>query len=225
MRKKMGKKGFTIPMAMILLFLLFAFAMGVLMFASYNYNNAYKRHEKMQTYLYAKNLLDECEYAIMDGRLNPLLVELVDSVGQREGKVYAKKYNMKLGLADTDHLVNEFNQDQVDMELNITYKPNASGKGLPPEKADYLAVGDQMEIEFRISKIGVVRKEPMEYRINSEFYCYYDDRLNEDGTLKANYDKWPDDDPLSPGMSKTSDEQKWNMKWKPFQYTGNIYTR
>ena len=212
MKKKQLNQGYTIPTAIMLMLLLFAFAVGLLMFAAYNYNNAYKRQEKMQTYLYARNLADECEYAIMNGELNKLLIGVVQDVntklaGSADENLYGQEYHFTVE-APADLLKNSYNSEKVNLELDITYKPNDAGRKLPGEEEEYLSVGDGMEIEFRIRKEDDRLDDAMEYRILSEFYCSHDFNRNSDGSLKPDGDR----------------EHYTNMKWQPFQYTGKIYT-
>lgn len=213
LKEKKLNQGYTIPTAIMLMLLLFSFAVGILMFAAYGYNNAYKRQEKMQTYLYAKNLVDECEYAIMDGKLNNLLSSVVNDVnsnltGSENENKYGQEYHFKLELLPDDLLENSFNSEKVRLEMSIVYRPNATGKQLPDNTNEYLSVGDRVDIEFRIGKEDDRLERVMEYRVLSEFYCAYDFNKNADGTLKNVADR----------------EVDTNMKWQPFQYTGKIYT-
>lgn len=206
--------GYTMPTAILIMLLLFAFGLGLLMFAAYNYNNAYKRYEKMQTYLYAKNLLDECEYFIMEGNMNEYLASVIDDVDSKLGDdLYGQKYSFKLELLDVDSdsglLENPYNNDEINVEMFVSYKPVKSNSSLPANPYQYVSVGDWMDIEFRIKNTKGNNGEEMEYRFLSEFYCSHDFSKNSDGTIK-------------PSVDLTSYD---NMKWRPFQYTGNIYTK
>ncbi len=217
-RKYKKNSGYTIPTVILLMLLLFAFAIGLLMFASYNYNNAYKRHEKMQTYLYAKNLLDECEYFIMEGEMNEYLAGVMKDVNHKllsesgeNANLYGEKYSFKLELSDRDLLINPYTNDEVDIEMYITYKPILSNIKLPEKENQYVSVGDWMDIEFRIRKIKGNSRDEMEYQFLSEFYCSYDASRNSDGTII--------NDPAIVLDSYS------NLKWKPFQHTGKIYSK
>lgn len=216
--QRKNNSGYTVPTAILMTLLLFAFAVGLLMFAAYNYNNAYKRHEKMQTYLYAKNLLDECEYSIMEGAMNEYLAKSVSDVNDylisrnSNGRnLYGKEYSFKLELEESDMLINSYNDDKIDIEMYVNYKPVKSNVVLPVDSYNYVSVGDWIDIEIRIKKIRGNNGEEMEYQYLSEFYCTYDDTMNSDGTIKSSV---TDNDLRA--YSK--------MKWKPFQHTGKIYT-
>lgn len=206
--------GYTVPTAILLMLLLFAFAVGLLMFAAYNYNNASKRHEKMQTYLYAKNLLDECEYSIMSGEMNEYLVNVIDDVkrslpGDTNENLYGQEYSFMLELEESDILINSYNDDKIAIEMYITYKPVKSKIKLPSRGYDYVSVGDRMDMDIRIKRIKGNSGEEMEYQFLSEFYCSHNDTQNADGTIKP-----------------TADLDSYsNLKWKPFQHTGKIYTK
>lgn len=197
--------------------MLFMFAVGLLMFAAYNYGNAFKRREKMQTYLYARNLLDECEYSIMEGGMNPFLIGVIKDVKNQnaatpEGNLYSQEYSFQLSMEESEMLVNSFNDEKVGIEMIVTYKPGDNKKKLPDDLTDSLTVGDRMNIEYRIKKTSGLGENEMEYRVLSEYYCSRDSNREQDGS-------WID--PSDPDWRTDGT----NMKWQPFQYTGNIYTK
>jgi len=215
-RKK--NSGYTVPTAILLMLLLFAFAVGLLMFAAYNYNNAFQRHEKMQTYLYAKHLMDECEYFIMEGALNEQLANVINDVNadliskSSAGQdLYGQEYKFKLELEESHTLINSYNDDKIDIDMFIVYKPVKGNVALPAQDHKYVSVGDWIDMEIRIKKIRGNNGEEMEYQFLSEFYCSYDDTLNADGTFKS-------------GLTDADLEAYSKMKWMPFQHTGKIYT-
>jgi len=172
----------------------------------------------MQTYLYAKNMMDECEYSIMQGELNEYLSVIVDDVNRKlrlqdssSKNLYGKEYSFKVELEESEMLINPFNNDKIDIDLYVTYKPVKSNVKLPGEPYDYVSVGDWMDLEIRIKKIRGNDEGEMEYQYLSEFYCTYDNTRESDGTIKS-------------GLAPAELISYRKMRWTPFQHTGKIYT-
>lgn len=207
-----NKEGYTIPMAMALMLLLFALAGSLLLIAAYRYQSTFIQRQQNQLYLYADELVNESAETIEAGELNQGIAQILKnilSVDTAKLSAYAKEYNFKYNMGKDIHgnpkyLDNTFvanENGKIYLEMLVTYEPQNVGKTLPPKSEDYIKIGDNMNIEYRI------KQGDMEYRINAKFYCSKDSNKNPDGsTIPA------------PQMYV-------NMKWSLVNYTGKLYTK
>jgi hypothetical protein len=206
-----NNNGYTIPMALVLMLLLLAFASSLLLVAFYNYRNSFVRHQYDQTYVYAKGIVEENTRKIVAGEFNDVIDRVIQDVndkGTTDNKYadkYAKEYNFTLNLNDGQYIENSFNGEKIELEMKCTYYPQSPDTYLT---SDYLSIGDRMKIVYIVKKTSKKDGLEIEYNINADYYCSKDSNRNPDGTPVAS----------------SAMESVTNMKWTLDKYTGNIYT-
>ncbi len=213
--KVKNNKGYTIPTALAIMFLLMAFAVGIMLVSYYNYMNSFVRHQQNQTYVYAKTIVEECTNAIIQGDLNKSLSDAVVDIHSETaaGNQFAKEYNFTLNLGtnaitgEKNFITNEFNNENIDIILKVKYIPQRSGIVVPAAK-DVLQIGDRMKIEYTVVKTDHRDGQEIRNTFIGDYFCSRDKNINEDGTMTT---------PQLPEFE--------NIEWQLVRYTGNIYAR
>lgn len=204
-----NKNGHTMIMALAFMILLFALAGSILMIASYRYQKTYVRIARNQLYLYSTELVEIHSESIKKGTYNKELAETVKEVvdaGTISLSDYAKQYTFRYNMG-TDPatlgpriITNEFSGKTLDLRMEIEYKPQNPGAVIPAKVEDYIQIGDQMTIQYRVFQ------EEIEYRITADYYCKQNTNVDSAGIIVGN-------------------DSFTNMKWELYQYKGQFYTK